>query len=116
MITKHIQTLNETGLALIEKATTLSKIQEIERCISLGTELLEKSRNILQESKQNSILIFVEFCLHLKIHGNYSLYLEFCARNNMQMFSEEDFKKYEEMIYEKTKTKIEIEIEIETEI
>ena len=94
MIQTHISTLNETGLALMGKATELTKLADIERCIKLGSDLLSQAREILRQQESNSVLIFADFCQHKNVELSYSLYLEFCSRNNMPMFSEEDYLSY----------------------
>ena len=98
MFISHMKTLNETGLALIQKAQTLGKVSEIEKCLSLGTDLLAQARAILAQEKENSIMVFTEFCVNLEIGLDYRAYCAFCVRNKMTMFSAQDFEAYTENI------------------
>ncbi len=90
----HMKLLHETGSALLIKAQTLSKISDIERCINLGSKLLAEAREIMEDQQLDSILIFAEFIHAINAESTYEIYAEFCVRNNLQVYSEEDYTKY----------------------
>ena len=92
MFKSQAKKLNETGLRLLEKADKCTKVQDVESFIKLGAECLEKSREILSQMRSNSVLIFVECCAHLESKNSYGDYLDFCARNGLEILSEIDFK------------------------
>lgn len=92
MLKSQAETLNDTGLALLEKATKLQDTDEANSTIELGLRCLDESRAILSEMKSNSILLFLECGARVGALGNYGAYLDFCARNGLEILSEIDFK------------------------
>lgn len=94
MLRSQAEKLNSTGLALLDKAESVAKASDVRSYTELGMKCLEESRDILEGLKRNSILIFIECCSHLFLEtpGRYGAYLDFCARNGLDILSEEDFK------------------------
>ena len=93
MLKSQAATLNETGLELLEKAKQVGKVSDAKTYTELGFKCLAEARDILAEMKSNSILIFFECCAHKNVSfvGWYDAYLDFCARNGLEILSEEDF-------------------------
>lgn len=91
MLKSQASTLNETGLALLAKAAQCTSTKDVTSFTELGMKCLEESRTILAGLKSNSVLIFIECCGHLSTMGNYGTYLDFCARNGLEVMSEVDF-------------------------
>ena len=93
MLKSQAETLNSTGLALLAKATECTKPGDVKSFTELGMKCLEESRSILSDMRSNSILVFIECGAHVGISasGRYGIYLDFCARNGLEIFSEKDF-------------------------
>jgi len=94
MIKTQYMMLNETGMRLISESRNYTKVAEIEKMINMGMKLMEEARTIMELQKRNSVVLFMEFCAHVGISPNYVVFLEFCTRNNLDMYSETDFKEY----------------------
>jgi len=91
MLKSQAETLNATGLALLDKATQLQDTEESNATIELGMKCLAEARDILGKMRSNSVLIYLECCAHLSSSGGYGFYLDFCARNGLEIMSEIDF-------------------------
>lgn len=92
MKTKQIQILNETGLDLIRKAGLCTVAKDAQTFTDLGLKCLAEARSIMNANRRNSVIIFVEFCAFLhKTWHNYTVYAEFCSRNDLEIASELDF-------------------------
>ncbi len=91
MLKSQAQTLNDTGLALLDKATKLTITEEVNATIELGMRCLEEARVIFMEVRSNSVLTFIECGARVGALGTYGEYLDFCARNGLETMSEIDF-------------------------
>lgn len=91
MLKSQAATLNKTGLSLLEKAEACTKASDVTQFTELGLKCLAESRDIIHDMKHNTVLIFIECCAHLGAVGNYGDYLDFCARNSLDILSEVDF-------------------------
>ena len=77
----------------------------------LAMECLREAREIVANLQGNSVVLFFEFASLLGLTPHYSVYLEFCARNSLQMMSEQDFKG---VLEETTKKLLDCKIEHKT--
>jgi len=91
MLKSQAETLNLTGLALLDKAPQLQDTEEANATVELGMKCLAEAREILSQMRSNSVLIYLECCAHLSTSGGYGFYLDFCARNGLEIMSEIDY-------------------------
>lgn len=92
MKTTQIRVLQENGIALIQKAAMCEKTSDVQTFTDLGLKCLKEARDILDGLKSNSVFAFIECAWHLSRDSrNYGVYLEFCARNRLEIVAESDF-------------------------
>lgn len=58
---------------------------------SLAMQCLRESRDIIQQLQSNSVGLFFEFAAVLNLELDYSIYVDFCMRNSLQVMSQQDF-------------------------
>lgn len=88
----QIQILQESGIALLAKASRCEKTSDVQTFTDLGLKCLKEARDILDSLRSNSVFAFIECAWHLSRDSrNYGIYLEFCARNRLEIVAEIDF-------------------------
>ncbi len=91
MKTKHIQLLNDQAAHYFEQAINTPKPKDKLLFTEQARSLLSEARDVFQNSKRNSILVYFEFMLLLSKKPAYDSYLEFCVRNELDLLSEKDY-------------------------
>jgi hypothetical protein len=92
MLDNQIINLTETANHMLTLARSTGKASEAEKFTELGLKCLAEARGILRERHRNSVQSFLEVAAFLGLRGDqYVVYLEFCARNNLEILSGEDF-------------------------
>jgi len=91
MLKSQLLTLTNTGNALLEKASACTKAQDAKTFAELALKCLSDARDLARDLQNNSILFYCECYLHLKAELTYRGYLDFCARNGLEIASEVDF-------------------------
>ena len=100
----QIQILQESGIALLAKASRCEKTSDVQTFTDLGLKCLKEAREILDTLRSNSVLAFIECAWHLSRDSrNYGVYLEFCARNRLEILTEVDFDSISEELYSRIK-------------
>ena len=88
----QIEILQRKGEDLLEYATTLTKAPQVQSVTELGLRCFAEARAIFDALASNSAMVFIECCTYLgKSPNSYPAYLEFCARNGLEIFSKFDF-------------------------
>ncbi len=88
----QIQILQESGIALLAKASRCEKTSDVQTFTDLGLKCLKEAREILDTLRSNSVFVFIQCCWHMhRDSRNFGVYLEFCARNKLEVVSEVDF-------------------------
>lgn len=92
MYRTQIAQLNELGSAMMQKALACTQAKDVQIFTSLGLQALQEAREIAEGLKSNSVLLWLE-CTTLmrKKASDYSLYVDFCARNGLEAMSTEDY-------------------------
>jgi hypothetical protein len=88
---KQAEILHSTALAFLEKAQLSVKASDAKVFYDLAADALERSCAILAELRKNSLLMYWECCVVAPGMGNWGSYLDFCARNSLQVLAKEDF-------------------------
>lgn len=92
MLKSQLVTLHNTGQELLGKANLATSVRDVKAFTELGLQLLREAREIALHLETNSALLFFEVSAHLSLKGDkYSAYLEFCARNGLDILAEQDF-------------------------
>lgn len=91
MKTTHVALLNEQASHYFEQAILSTKSREKLSYTETARAMLKEAREIIQSSRRNSIMVYFEFMLLLKKQPEYKSYLEFCARNDLDLLSESDY-------------------------
>ena len=91
MKNQHILLLNEQAAHFFEASKSSNKTKEKLAFAELGRGLLKESREILQSSRKDSVLVYFEFMFILKKKPDFPSYLEFCARIGLDLISNEDY-------------------------
>ena len=91
MLKNQILTLTKTGEELLLKAQSAQKAKDIETLTDLGLKCLAQAREIVLAMRHNSLLLYLECLTQLEKRGSYTNYQDFCARNGLEILSEQDF-------------------------
>lgn len=92
MLQSQVRKLHEAGLSLLEKALVCGDVRDIQTFTELGLKCLAESRSIFEGMRLNSAHLFLEICAQKSVSPeSYSEYLDFCARNGLEIISEQDF-------------------------
>ena len=83
--------LHELGNELLTKASASSKATDVQLFTDLALNSYRESRLIWDTIRVNSVLTFFECQLRQFTGITYSNYLDFCARNGLEILSETDF-------------------------
>ena len=88
---KHISLLNEQAEHFFDMAKRADKPKDKISFTQWGQDLMRDAREILASNHQNSILIYFEFMLNVKLKPDYASYLEFATRNGLDLLAEVDY-------------------------
>jgi len=91
MKTNHITTLSNQADHFFAAAKETDKAREKIMFTDMALTLLREAQSILKSSKRNSLIVFFEFMVLTGKLPTYEIYLEFCARNDLDILSKVDY-------------------------
>lgn len=93
MLRNQMVRLNDLGEQFLTKALE-AKGSTAKELTEAGLRCFEEARQIFMALASNSILLYFECAVQRGSRGNYSEYLDFCARNGLETISEVDFERF----------------------
>ena len=91
MLKAQMMTLDATGIECLTKARQCTSLKDCREFTDLGLKCLQESRLIFDQIKQNSVLLFIELSFAADYEPTFAAYLQFAARNRLDIVSQTDF-------------------------
>jgi hypothetical protein len=91
MLKAQMMTLDATGNDCLTKARACTSLKDAREFTELGMKCLQESRLIFDQIKQNSVFLFIELSIAAGYQPTFAAYLQFAARNRLDIVSETDF-------------------------
>jgi hypothetical protein len=95
----QLDMLEAAASDFFQKGRMCVKAADAEKFTTLALSCLAEFQKIKATMANNSAMLFFECCTELDKRGNYRAYLDFCARNGLEILSQDDFEAFSDSIY-----------------